>query len=52
MLRTTVELVHDRALNDLAVVHHHDAVAHVADDLEIVGDEEQRQLPARLQVEK
>ena len=45
-----VELVGVGQLDDLAEVHHRDAVAHVAHDGEVVGDEDQRQPELALQV--
>ena len=48
--RVRVELVGVGQLDDLAEVHHRDAVAHVAHDREVVGDEDQRQAEVALEV--
>ena len=39
-----------RGLDDPAEVHHRDAVGEVADDREVVGDEQVREAEPRLQV--
>ena len=44
-----VELVGVGELDDLAEVHHRDAIAHVAHDREVVRDEDQRQIELALQ---
>ena len=38
-LRMMEEVVGSAALDDLSFLHHHDAVGHVVDDAEVVGDE-------------
>ena len=48
--RPRVELLGRRQLDELPEVHHRDPVAHVADDAEIVGDEEIRQLELVLEL--
>ena len=48
MGRTGIDLRGGTDLAELAEVHHGDAVAHVADDREVVGDEQHRQPVAPL----
>ena len=50
MQRVLVELVGGRKLDDLAQIHHRDAVADVAHDREVVGDEQVGQPEVRLEV--
>jgi hypothetical protein len=50
MLRVAVEMVHRATLHLLAEIHHHHAVADVADDVEVVADEDIGQVELRLQV--
>ena len=50
MPRVRVELRRVGVLDDLAEVHHGHAVAHVAHDREVVGDEDERQAEVALQV--
>src|ERR1043166_5271391 len=50
MLRSEVELVAIGELDAVAEVHHHDAVGDVADDVQVVRDEDVRQSEFLLQV--
>ena len=50
MPRVRVELVGVRQLDDLAEVHDRHAVAHVAHDRQVVGDEDERQPEVALEV--
>ena len=50
MLRIGEERVHRRLLDDAAGVHDRDAIGHLGDDAEIVGDQQQRQAHPRLQL--
>jgi hypothetical protein len=49
MLRIAEDLPHRPLLHELALVHDRDAVRHLRDDAEVVRDEQQRQVEARLQ---
>ncbi len=44
LLRVGEQLVHGRLLDDLALVHHHDAVGEVGDHAHVVGDEDDRRV--------
>ena len=50
MLRLAVDPIDRPDLDDLAEVHDHHAIADVADDVEVMGDEDVGQVKARLQV--
>src|SRR3954447_25773982 len=50
MLRCGEYLLPWRHLDDLAEIHHGNAVRHVLDDREIVADEEQRETELALQI--
>ena len=50
--RPAEELLRGRQLDDLAEVHHRDSVGDVADDGEVVGDEEVRQVEVLLQLDE
>ena len=52
MCRRLVDLVAWPHLDDLAEVHHRDAIRDVADDREIVRDEEIRELELPLEIRK
>jgi hypothetical protein len=49
MLRMVEHLVDGTLLDDAALGHHADPVGHLANDAEVVGDEQQRHAVARLQ---
>src|SRR4051812_7422513 len=50
VLRRREQLVHRRALDDLAGIHHRDLVADFGDDAEIVGDQDDGGAAGRLQL--
>lgn len=52
MLRTGRDLLRLADLDDPAAVHDGDAVTEVADDGDVVADEDERELQPLLQVEK
>src|SRR6185436_12788171 len=50
VLRLAIERLDVADLHDLAEVHHHDAVADVADHIEVVGDEDVGEVESILQI--
>lgn len=50
MSRRGEDLLLRRQLDDLAEIHHRDAMGHVLDDRQIMADEEQREAELALEV--
>ena len=50
MLRILKELIRTAKLNDVAQIHHHDAIAQVLNDAQIVGNKDVRQAVFLLQI--
>src|SRR5262245_3307395 len=50
VLRVVEQLLHRRLLDDLASIHHRDAIAHLGDDAEVVRHEDQRHAGLALDV--
>ena len=49
MLRSSVDLLHSTLFYDLSVPHHHDTIADLVDDIEIMADEQVAQFISVLQ---